>query len=88
MPDVVFFMTVQTAQIRINSISDHCHKLYKFIMNRRHCEPGRGRLHGKGPLSVDKVLHYENLKFVGRRHSQDDESSQVDIVLRSFSIDI
>ena len=87
-PDLAPVVMVQTAQIGSNSINKQGHKSYKFIMNKHCCRLGCDCLHGKGTLGIDIVLHRENLKFVGGQQSQEDESSQVEIVLRSFSIGI
>ena len=87
--DLAPFATVQTARIGSNSISERDHKLHKFIMSK--CRCGRLRrdcLRGKGSLAIDIVLHRENLKFIGGQQSQDDESSQVEIVLHLFLIGI
>ena len=58
-------------------------------MNKRRCAKlGRDRLRGRGPLGIEIVTHRENLKFISGQQSLDDESSQIEIVLRSFSIGI
>ena len=44
--------------------------------------------HGGRPLGIDIVTHRENLRFVRGEQTQESECSQMEIVLRSFSIDM
>ena len=44
--------------------------------------------HGSRPLGIKTVTHRENLKFTQAEDMQDSERSRIEIVLRSFTIDM